>query len=270
MNRYLTEYNEKGFTLVPKLISDRARQRLFDTTIRVFHKYTPDVSIDELRSLSWEDPRFSDHLIRFRSKSPALFGAMYDSLQTCVALQQMMCEEPLLEMAATLAGDTMHGFSSTGQMMRMDPPHDTRNSLEWHQEASYYKQNLIPDHSLVVWTPLHDVAVEHGPVLVCSGSHKLGLLDVPSSGKENYTTSEQYRVPQDRLEAFEPFSVVASAGDVLLFHMNLFHRSGLNMSSVIRFVAGVRFHRMLTPDFIPGRLIYKPNESVISAYQSGE
>ncbi len=169
-------------------------------------------------------------------------------------------------MAGVLLGDSVAGFTSTGPMVRMDPPKDPRNSLDWHQEASYYKQNLVPAHSIVMWTPLHDVAVEHGPVVVCPGSHLPGLVEVPSTGKETYTASEQYRVPEERVREYEPFHVVARAGDVLFFHMCLFHRSGSNVSTRLRFVSGVRFHRMLTADFIPGRLIYKPNENVIAAY----
>jgi hypothetical protein len=39
----------------------------------------------------------------------------------------------------------------------------------------------------------------------------------------------------------------------------MIHRSGRNRSPSIRFSAGVRFHRMTTGDFIPGRLVYQPN-----------
>ena len=70
----------------------------------------------------------------------------------------------------------------------MDPPTDDRNSLDWHQEASYYKQNLDPSHGIVAWIPLHDVRIAHGPVMVCPGSHREGLLEVPTSGKESYGT----------------------------------------------------------------------------------
>ncbi len=86
MNSYVDDYNKNGFVRVPKLVSDRARQRLFETLIRVFQKYNPAVPLAELEALSWDDQRLSDLLIQFRAKSPTLFGAMYDSLQTCVAL----------------------------------------------------------------------------------------------------------------------------------------------------------------------------------------
>ena len=254
------EYSEQGFVVVPGVVSQDAIQALFDTTLRVFKRYNPNSALPD-SGLSYDDERFSERLIRFRSESPQQFGMFYDTMQTSVALFQLTCARVLVDTAATLLGDTIHGLSATGHMTRMDAPNDDRNSLEWHQEAAYYRQNRVPGHGIVVWTPLHDLTREHGPVIVCPGSHTRGLLDVAGTGKGDYHKSQQYQLPEDVVAQYEPHQVVANAGDALFFHMSLFHRSGANVSRRIRFVAGARYHRILTDDFVPGRLVYKPNET---------
>jgi len=85
--------------------------------------------------------------------------------------------------------------------------------------------------------------------------------------KKNYGVSEQYKIPDECVDKYDPISITADAGDVIFFHMDLFHRSGINATGQIRFAAGVRFHQMLTEDFLPGRLIYKPNETKLQALQ---
>ena len=117
---------------------------------------------------------------------------------------------------------------------------------------------------------MQPLAKEHGPLMVCQGSHKLGKLSIQTSGKKNYETSEQFLVPQEYVDRFQEADVVAEPGSVVFFHFDLFHRSGYNVSRVIRFSATVRFHRALAEDFLPGRLIYHFNESLKARRQAAQ
>jgi ectoine hydroxylase-related dioxygenase (phytanoyl-CoA dioxygenase family) len=64
------------------------------------------------------------------------------------------------------------------------------------------------------------------------------------------------------VQRFQEVDVAAEPGSVVFFHFDLFHRSGYNVSDRIRFAATARLHRALAEDYLPGRMIFHPNESV--------
>ena len=125
-------------------------------------------------------------------------------------------------------------------------------------------QNVDGNRGVVVWIPLHVLRPEHGPVEVCPESQRGGHIEIVSSGKADYSTSEQYEIPPHIIDRYHPCAVAPRPGDALLFHMHMFHRSGPNTSNEIRFVAGVRFHTMTADDFLPGRPQYAANVKVLA------
>jgi phytanoyl-CoA hydroxylase len=92
--------------------------------------------------------------------------------------------------------------------------------LPWHQDAGSY-WGLDRDPELQVWTALDDVPVESGCVEVLPRSH-LGGLATPLGGL----------IPRDRVEARqadgEKLQIPARAGEALLIHNHLWHRSDVN------------------------------------------
>ncbi len=260
--RDVSSYHENGYVVVRGIVKPDAIRSLYLTTLNLFRKYRPAFAGGGADDDPWSDPSFHEAMIRFRQEAPELFGALYDSAQTSVALQQLCCDETLVRAAAVLLDEDETGLSTTGAMLRIDAPGDRRNRLEWHQESSYYTQNLSGEHGIVAWIPMQHLSLSHGPIMLCPGSHAIGKIPVESSGKEDDGTSEQYVMPAELIAQFETVSVQDRAGDAVLFHMDLFHRSGHNSSKEIRFVAGARYHRMLTADFVPGRLQYVENQIV--------
>ncbi len=255
-------FQRQGFVVVENLLDRALIDELYRTTVKVFLKYRPGDEASLRGPVPFDNNRFHERMIRLRAEAPQLFGALYDTVQVSVALQQLVCSHPVVEAAAQLLDDEPTALSATGHMLRMDPPGDTRNSLDWHQEASYYDQNRRGENGIVCWIPMRDVQPDHGSVLFCPGSHLAGHVRVPSTGKRDYGTSEQFRTPPEIVDRYSPHRVSARAGDVVFFHMYMIHRTGNNISTQMRFSAGVRFHRMLTDDFLPGRFQYLPNKSV--------
>jgi phytanoyl-CoA hydroxylase len=92
--------------------------------------------------------------------------------------------------------------------------------LPWHQDAGVF-WGLDRDPCLQIWTALDDVPVESGPVEVVSGSHSRGLATrlggvVPDNLVQQYD-AERAAMP-----------LAAQAGEVILIHNHLWHRSGKN------------------------------------------
>ena len=256
------DYGTQGYAIAKGVIPGHLLDEVYRATVKVLARFAPECPADLATSTPWLDPRLHTTLSELRRRDPKMFGAFYDTMQVSLVVKLLPCAPLLLQIVERLLGETVVGLAATGHMLRMDPPHDARNSLDWHQESSYYQQNVSSSHGTVVWIPLHDMVESLGPVTFCRGSHLRGRLSIESSGKQDYETSEQFRIPDDEIAKFEPRSSVCEAGDAVFFHMDVFHRSGRNVSDRFRFSGGARFHRIAVEDFVPGRLVYQPNELI--------
>jgi phytanoyl-CoA hydroxylase len=98
--------------------------------------------------------------------------------------------------------------------------------LPWHQDGGSY-WGLDRDPVLQIWTALDDVPVESGCVELVPGSHRGGLA-TPLGG-----LIPEPIVRARRAEA-EAVPVPARAGEAMLLHNHLWHRSGVNHTGVPR------------------------------------
>jgi ectoine hydroxylase-related dioxygenase (phytanoyl-CoA dioxygenase family) len=256
------QYQEKGYIVVKNIVPADAIANLYQVVAKVFKKYVPmaQFSLD----MMWTDPKFNQTLLQFRKENPHAFGAMFDTIQTSVALWRLGTERQLCTLAGELMGEVDTGLSVTDMLLRLDAPQDMRNKLEWHQDSSYFRQNDRGENGCVCSIAMLDVPSERGPLEVLPGSHNLGRIEVASVGKDNNITSEQFRVPSEYTERYSPEQVVVNVGDAIFFNFDLIHRSGFNSSDLFRFTAIARFHRMLTADFKPGRLVYRPRPNTVA------
>ena len=107
--------------------------------------------------------------------------------------------------------------------------------LPWHQDGGSF-WGLDRDPELQIWTALDDVPLESGCVEVVDGSH-LGGLATPLGGS----------IPRDvvlRAGADERrLALPAVAGEALLLHNALWHRSGTNVTG--------RARRAFTVSYMP-------------------
>jgi phytanoyl-CoA hydroxylase len=92
--------------------------------------------------------------------------------------------------------------------------------LPWHQDGGRF-WGIDRDATLQIWTALDDAPAEAGCVEVVPGTHLAGLV-TPYGGN----VSEVARTGQD-LEA-RRIVLPARAGEVLLIHNHVWHRSGRN------------------------------------------
>jgi ectoine hydroxylase-related dioxygenase (phytanoyl-CoA dioxygenase family) len=145
-------------------------------------------------------------------------------------------------------------------MCRLDVPNDKRNTLDWHQERSFFPQNRNGLNGLVCWIPLTDITEEMGPMHISPRSHAEEQLKLSNKTKKNSSYTTQIPVPEEFVSKYEDLIVRANAGDVVFFNMLLFHRSGQNISNKVRFATQGRFHTSTADDFIPFDLInyYNP------------
>lgn len=257
-------YQEKGYVVVRNAASAAHLHDLYHLVTSVLSKHCPDLPSFKQRD-PWSDTAFHEAMLRFRHEQPEEFGYLFDTVQTSIALWRLGSDKKLSEVAAFLMNDEENGLSVTDMLLRMDAPQDKRNKLEWHQDSSYFRQNDKGENGCVCSISLLDLTLSHGPLEVLPGSHSLGRIDVVSTGKTNAITSEQFRIPAEKIQSFTTQQVLLNAGDAIFFNFDLVHRSGFNSSGFFRFTAIARYHRMLASDFKAGRLVYKARSPVSNA-----
>jgi hypothetical protein len=265
----VARYREDGYVVVPGATRDLSSARLLATlkiAIARFHPAARDATAAIAR---WSDAALDELLVTLRERDPAAFSAIYDTMQTSFELQRFVGDDRLASVAAMLLDDEPDGLCMTGAVLRLDPPHDRRNVLEWHQEAGYYPQNVAGENGTVVWMPLADVSAERGPMDVCVGSHALGTL-AHSPRAHEMMHSDLLRVSDEIAGRYRQASLALGAGDAVFMNMATIHRSGINSSGGMRFTALVRFHRVRTSDFCPGLIRFVPNKSVLEARERSE
>jgi ectoine hydroxylase-related dioxygenase (phytanoyl-CoA dioxygenase family) len=246
-----TDWTEHGFVVVGGMLQEDDIQAVLSSVREHAKRIAPSI-------FTADDDQFHQGLINLR-QDRAAFARLYDTLQSSGAMQGVLLSRRILQVAGALLGDRWETLSVSGMGIRLDPPRDSRNSLGWHQERSYYSQNEDGANGLVVWIPLQDVNETNGGVVVKTGSHREGFVKADSSGKADQTTSEQYHVPEHALARYPEQQVIARAGTGVFFNMNMMHASGQNKSKKIRMTLQARIHRAIATDFRPGRLTWIPS-----------
>lgn len=100
---------------------------------------------------------------------------------------------------------------------------------EWHQDYGYWYKNefLLPDQMISIMVAITDANKENGCLQVISGTHKMGRIEHGFSG-EQVGASQHY--VDLALKTMKLVYVELKAGDALIFHPNLLHRSEANLS----------------------------------------
>jgi ectoine hydroxylase-related dioxygenase (phytanoyl-CoA dioxygenase family) len=145
----------------------------------------------------------------------------------------------------------------------MDTPQDTKNTLNWHQDISYFPQNFDGKNGLVVSTALQDTPEEMGALHVCVGSQHESAMMPEYGANSKAGVSEQRELSNSIVARHSVATCEMQKGDTLIFNLNLFHSSGYNKSKRIRFSTLCRYHKMVEEDYVPFRLYHKYNSAAI-------
>lgn len=129
-------------------------------------------------------------------------------------------KSPLIEsISRSLIGEEVSIYRS----MFMNKPAGFGTLLPWHQDAG--KQwGLNSDPYVTIWLALDPATIENGCVQVIPGSHKLGLLS-----EHGHTITPQQE--QDYCRGEDIVYCELQAGEAMLLHNNLLHRSDKNNST---------------------------------------
>ncbi len=126
----------------------------------------------------------------------------------------------------------------------------------WHQDYNSWSKDGCPQPNMATFNVmLNDTSEFSGGLYIIPGSHKLGLLELV------YDTSTGYKlwvIPKERMievmrNSPPPVAVTGRAGTAALFHCNVLHASGHNLS------AEDRWHIYVSCNAVANRPVLGPN-----------
>lgn len=139
------------------------------------------------------------------------------------------------ERMITSANALMEGDSAVchfhSKLMQKEPR--VGGAWEWHQDYGYWYKNefLLPNQMISIMVAITDANIQNGCLQVIKGSHKMGRIEHGFAG-EQVGASQHY--VDLALKTMPLVYVEIDAGDALIFHSNLLHRSEANTSDRAR------------------------------------
>jgi phytanoyl-CoA hydroxylase len=231
----VAEYRAQGFVLLPGVVSESMLAQLRARAADIMHgrvtypglfyqqDTTTGVYEDVEFGVGWVGPSENYRKIEKLEKDPVFFAWLKNPFFERIA--RAVITPPGGAAGAAGAANAASGITLYRAILMTKAAHGGTR-LPWHQDAGKF-WGLDRDPPLQIWTALDDAPVEAGCVEVLPGSHLPGLA-TPLGGLV------PARCVADADAEARALPVPARAGDVLLLHNHLWHRSGVNVTDHTR------------------------------------
>ena len=266
---YINFLKKNGYIVVKNILERSDFKNLENSVTTNAIKYIKKkIKINSLDNLI-----FNNELIKLRKKNKKKFAHFYDTLQNSAALYQLWTNNKILKIIEKLMECKSTLICAADFQLRMDSPIDARNTLKWHQDSAYFKQNNSGYNALSCWAPLINLTYNMGPLEFLEKSHKLGCLK--STNKRHDTAkilspytgkfeTEQRELPKKITQEFKLKKFELELGDMLFLNFDTIHRSGINCSKIFRMSTLCRYHKMTSNDFNPGLTLYRYSDKKLN------
>lgn len=207
----ISEFKKNGYILIKQFCSSTEIEKLYQTAI--------------------EDSALRNNVLDLNDQSGkktklSLWFTPGDDVFGYLTRSQRMVNvvAPLLDSEAPVC----HFHS---KLMQKEPK--VGGAWEWHQDYGYWYKNqfMFPDQLLSVMVALTPANKENGCLQVIKGSHKLGRVNHGFAGEQ---VGADMEMVNNALKTMDLVYVELEAGDALIFHSNLLHRSEANLSDYPR------------------------------------
>ena len=253
MSKFINEKNIRqfrnyGYTKIEDVLNKNDLNFIKKSIRNISNKY---INFD---CNNLNNKEFNNKLIHLRKNNSAKFSSLYDTMQSSIALKRIISSNKILQCVEKILSTNKEDITTTGETIRLDPPHDDRNSYDWHQERSYYPNNRNGKNGIFCWVPLHDISKNMGPLTICPKSHKEKFIFTEKK-KISKGGSIDIKVPSKLVDKYKAKIIPIEEGSIILAHMHLFHKSGKNVSKQFRFSFVARYHIGTSEDYLPGMKI---------------
>lgn len=251
-------FKKHGYIVIRDALNKKYIKIVFDSIKKNTNKYSKISKINPSKNIH-------NSLINLREKNKKNFSFLFDSLTTLNVNFKILTENNVVNLISKLLKVNVNLITLTDVTIRLDPPFDERNTLGWHQDSSYFRQNNSGKNGIALWSPINKLNKKHGFLEFIDKSHNLGSLNVKKKKAAGKYISSKRNINEKKLLYLKKNikSVDLKIGDILLMNLDLVHRSGKNISSEFRISLLGRYHNMITNDFNSGLNIYKYSDEKI-------
>jgi hypothetical protein len=176
----------------------------------------------------------------------AFGGEIYDAVKQLPAFVALVGGSRNADLFTALRPGAMAGVAAGGYGIRIDNPAEAKFRALWHQEFPAQLRSL---DGLIFWSPLLPVTEDMGPVGICAGSHKEGLVPVYEDDEPDRSGAYALRL-QNEAEIVARYPRVApltNPGDLIIMDFLVLHESGHNVSAWPRWTMQLRYFNFNDP-----------------------
>jgi ectoine hydroxylase-related dioxygenase (phytanoyl-CoA dioxygenase family) len=189
----------------------------------------------------------TDGIMALAAADRSYAAEVYDAVKQIPEFMQLVSHPENATLFEELRPGAMPGLAAGGYGIRMDFPAEDKFRAYWHQE--FPAQLRSPD-GIVYWSPLLPVTADMGPVEICPGSHRGGIVPVvQDDGGVGKSGAYALRL-KDEGKAIAPYEQVAplsQPGDLILMDFLTLHQSGANRSAYPRWSIQFRWFNFNNP-----------------------
>lgn len=209
-------YQENGYWISPKLISDEQLEQLRLSMDRVFNgEYTTGRA-------PWSNWSGGSGLRQANNSHWA------DD-----TIRQLATNPQIGEIAATLlAANSVRVWHDQLLYKPGDPASQASANVGWHQDYFFWQCAAEPT-LITAWVAFDDVTLDNGCMQAVPGSHKWGLCNVSDFHEQDLQKQEEALRKSDG-RTFAPVPLNMKAGQVSFHHALTFHGSGPNVTAAPR------------------------------------
>lgn len=240
-----------SYRIYKNIFSKKNSKKLFEFVQKSCCFYNPQLfSKNEIFKKQWLDKKFIEKMLIFRKKYKSRFSAMYNSIQVSNEFQKIIIQSKLDSVAKKFLKVNEDDLLLRGIQLRMDFPHDLRNSYGWHQDNAYDRYNVKSKNGAILWIPLVDTNKKNGTLKIIPGSQYSSFNCSTKVSKGSKYKSEQILVKKKFIKNRDHKSIDCKKNSALATYCGIFHKSGENTSDHIRFTIIVRFNNQFSKDFL--------------------
>jgi len=190
---------------------------------------------------------FDDGFMDLVKKNRTYGGEVYDTVKMLPSFIRLFSGRKHQQLFETLRGGALTGISLPSQGIRIDLPNEDRFRAFWHQEFLYQPQS---QDGIIFWAPLVPISPEIGPLQICPGSQKEGLLKYRKTSRDPTLPnafSIEVKNPQETVDRYPAVAPLVEPGDLLVMDFLTLHQSGTNRSQRARWSMQMRCFNFLEP-----------------------
>lgn len=235
-DRHHEQFMEQGYLRLGKLLSP--------DELSAIQQRIDDIMLGKIRYENMRfqlDPRYTerDMTRTVGNEEATLNYRRIDDLEQDPLFLAYMQHPLIRQITRRYVGEDVAVFRS----MFMNKPAERGTELVWHQDIGVgWKIDTNP--TTTVWTALDAATVASGCMQIAPGSNNLGILN------ERHFTSEEDQAKYTRDE--DIMDLEAEAGEAILLHNFLLHRSGVNTTTSPRRAFSATYMDVRTRSVVTG------------------